>query len=656
MSYSGFINVSIGLYANLLIVSAFLLLRGRFCSTFDNRAREPAFTMSVNMPVVDTIHPKTILSGSQFKGTVSALFCPEIFRASNTEGLRLAAVRKISTCKNLAMTGFLLGMSFVASVARAEEPLVYAPMDPTRMSEVIRTLASDPFEGRAPGTIGAIRTVDYIVSQYQAIGLEPAGENGGWTQQVPMIHTKVAPDASVLFKVNNAETLDYRQLEQIYLTTSTPSSQIRIVDAPLVFVGYGVSAPARDWDDFKDVDLKGKIAVILINDPDFKAGPDEAVSGRFGGRTMTYYGRWTYKYEEAARRGAIGALIIHDTEAASYPWSTVIAAGGESFDLERKGAPSSLVVRGWLEGQAARQLFAKAGLNFDQLTTQARSADFHPVTFSGLSMSTTLDVETAHLQSRNVLAKLPGSTHPDETIVYGAHWDAFGKGHGPHGEPLIRRGAIDDASGIAAMFEIARAFKSGPPPERTILFGAWTAEERGLLGSSWYVEHPLISLPKTVANFTIDVLQMAGLSHNAFIVGAGQDSLQDDFATIASVQGRVVVDEVLPERGAFYRADHLPFARAGVPVLPIMDLAGYPDLLKGGIPAGRKWLESYMACYHQSCDAWNPSWDLRGAAEDTAALYEVGRSLAFSRMWPSWKQGSEFKAIRARTESLRPAL
>lgn len=556
----------------------------------------------------------------------------------------------------IVLAACLGGIGLAGQPARAEQPLAYAPMEPSRMSDVIRTLASDPFEGRAPGTLGAIRTVNYIVSQFQAIGLEPAGENGGWTQEVPMVHTKVAPDSRVEFKIGSSDILDYHQSEQIYLTTSTPSSQISLSNVPLVFVGYGVNAPARDWDDFKDVDLKGKIAVILINDPDFRAGVRDAVSGRFGGRTMTYYGRWTYKYEEAARRGAIGALIVHDTEAASYPWSTVIAAGGESFDLARQGAPSSLVVHGWLQGQAAHELFARAGLDLDKLSLQARRPDFRPVTLPSVSMSTTFAVETAHLQSRNVLAKLPGTTHPDETIIYGAHWDAFGKSRGPHGEALIRRGAIDDASGIAAVLEIARAYKSGPQPDRTILFGAWTAEERGLLGSTWYVEHPLVSLPKTVANFTIDVLQMGGLSHNAFIVGAGQDSLQDDFATIASSQGRVAVNEALPERGAFYRADHLPFARAGVPVLPVMDLAGYPDLLQGGVPAGRKWLEAYMACYHQPCDAWSASWDLRGAAEDAAALYEVGRSLAFSRMWPSWKQGSEFKAVRERTDSERPAL
>jgi len=547
-------------------------------------------------------------------------------------------------------------LGLFGSSALAAEPLVYAPMNPARMSDVIRTLASDPFEGRAPGSIGAIKTVNYLVAQFQAIGLQPAGENGSWTQEVPMIHTKIAPESEAFFHVGQSEPLDFRQSQEIYLTTSTPSSQIKIPQAQLVFVGYGVDAPARDWDDFKGVDLKGKIAVILINDPDFRAKPGEAVSGRFGGRTMTYFGRWTYKFEEAARRGAIGALIVHDTEAASYPWSTVIAPGGENFALAKQGEPDSLLFHGWLEGKAAHDLFARAGLDLDALSEAARRPDFRPVTLPQTTMATTFDVTTTHLQSRNVLAKLPGTTHPDETIMYGAHWDAFGRSKGPHGEPMIRHGAIDDASGVAAVLEIARAFKAGPAPERTIVFAAWTAEERGLLGSTYYVEHPLVSLDKTVANFTIDVLQMGGLSHNAFIVGAGQNSLQDDFATIASSQGRITQNEALPERGAFYRADHLPFARAGVPVLPIMDLAGYPDLVKGGVPAGRKWLEGYMACYHQPCDAWSASWDLGGAAEDAAALYEVGRSLAFSRMWPSWKQGSEFKAVRDRTEAQRPAL
>ncbi len=497
------------------------------------------------------------------------------------------------------ISAFLSVLGLLGSTALAAEPPVFAPVNPARMSEVIRTLASDPFEGRSPGTIGAVRTVNYLVAQFQAIGLQPAGEKGGWTQEVPMLHTRIAPDSRVQFQQRGSEGLEFTQSREIYLTTSHPASQIRITEAPLVFVGYGVDAPARDWDDFKNVDLKGKIAVILINDPDFRAKSGEAVAGRFGGRTMTYFGRWTYKFEEAARRGAVGALIVHDTEAASYPWSTVIASGGENFALDRPETPDSLLLHGWLENKAAHELFARAGLDLDALSEAARRPDFKPVALGGMALTTELDVSTQHLQSRNVLAKIPGTTHPDETIIYGAHWDAFGKSKGPHGGDMIRHGAIDDASGIAAILEIARAFKSGPAPERTIVFGAWTAEERGLLGSTWYVEHPLISLDKAVANFTIDVLQMGGLSHNAFLVGAGQNSLQDDFATIAASQGRVTQNEALPERGAFYRADHLPFARAGVPVLPIMDLAGYPDLVNGGVSAGRKWLDGYMACYHQ---------------------------------------------------------
>lgn len=562
------------------------------------------------------------------------------------------------------LSGLIVTMGLIGNAAHAapaasqdaHQDALYAPIDPARMSETIRVLASDPFEGRAPGTIGAGRTINYLIARFKAIGLEPAGENGSWVQEVPMVHTKIGPDASVLFRTGKKEPLDYRQTREVYLTTNTPSARIHIDDAPVVFVGYGVHAPERDWDDFKGIDLKGKIAVILVNDPDFRAAPGDAVSGRFGGRAMTYFGRWTYKYEEAVRRGAVGALIVHDTEAASYPWSTVIAPGGEAYDIARSGAPESLLVRGWIEGSAARRLFARAGLDFDRLSAQARRPDFTPVTLPDTSFSADFAVATNTLQSRNVIGKIPGKVHPDESIVYGAHWDAFGRSRSRDGKTVIRRGAVDDGSGIAAILEIARAFRAGPQPDRTLLFAAWTAEERGLLGSTWYVEHPLMSLPKTVANFTVDVLQMAGLSRNAFLVGAGQDSLQDDFVTMAKSQGRTTQEEALPERGAFYRADHLPFARAGVPVLPIMDLAGYPDLVDGGVAAGRKWLDGYMACYHQPCDAWSPDWDLRGAAEDTAVLYEVGRSLAFSRMWPSWKQGSEFKAIRERTESERPAL
>ncbi|MFW7268340.1 M28 family metallopeptidase [Gluconacetobacter sp. Hr-1-5] len=547
----------------------------------------------------------------------------------------------------------LFPAAILATLAPAHAAIPWAPIDPARMSAAIRTLASDPFEGRAPATTGEARTVDWLIAQYRKIGLEPGGENGGWTQTVPLLRTRIGTPSRLDVTVGGA-ALPLELKKDVYLTTLSPIERIRVNAAPLVFVGYGVHAPERQWDDYKGVDLKGKVAVFLVNDPDFDARPEEPVAGRFGGRTMTYYGRWTYKYEEAARRGAIAALIVHDTPGASYPWTTVIAPGGEAFDIVREeGAGKPVPLQGWLEGSAATRLFARAGLDLAALRVKARDPGFRPVTLAGATLTADVPVAVAHLQSRNVIGKLTGAKYPDETVLYGAHWDAFGVGTDARGQPVIRRGAIDDGSGIAAMLEIARAFKAGAKPARTVMFAAWTAEERGLLGSTWYVEHPLAPLAKTAANFTIDVLQMAGPARNAFVIGDGQNSLQDDLVPAAHAQGRIVQPEASPERGAFYRADHLPFARAGVPVIAVMDMTGPYDLLSGGIPAGEAWLKAYMHCYHQACDAWSQDWDLRGAAEDAALVYQVGRNVAFSHAWPQWKAGSEFAAIRAASAAAR---
>nr|WP_139064381.1 M28 family metallopeptidase [Gluconobacter morbifer] len=541
-------------------------------------------------------------------------------------------------------------VSFSAAAAPAGAS---GPIDPARMSETMRVLASDPFEGRAPGTHGEAVTVPWLIQQYKKLGLEPGGENGGWTQTVPMIHTQTQANGNISVQTGS-KNLPLAQLKDIYLATLLPEDRLRVLKAPMVFVGYGVSAPERHWDDYKGVDLHGKVAVFLVNDPDFDAKPGEPVYGRFGGKTMTYYGRWTYKYEEAARRGAVAALIIHDTPGASYPWSTVIAPNGEAFDVvhadtEQKPVP----VQGWLQGDAAARLFSEAGLDLEQLRVAARTMDFHPVTLPGTLFSADLPVKSEQLKSQNVLGKITGTKYPDETVMFGAHWDAYGQRKDAQGHTVIRRGAIDDGSGIAAVLEIARAFKGGPKPERTVRFASWTGEERGLLGSGWYVSHPLSPLDKTAANLTMDVLQMAGPARNAFIIGPGQDSLQDDFAAAVRTQGRTAEPEAMPERGAFYRADHLPFARAGVPVLAVMDMAGKFDLLKGGTEAGGQWLTAYMACYHQPCDAWSPNWDVRGAAQDAEAVRLVGSKLAFSHQWPVWKKGSEFASIRTASDASR---
>ena len=527
--------------------------------------------------------------------------------------------------------------------------------DPQRLERSVRTLASDLFEGRAPGTIGEERTIGYLVARFEALGLEPGGPDGQWVQKVPLLHTRLG-QAEKLGVTQGGATTDWTAGQQVYLSTLQPRDKVAIANAPLVFVGHGVSAPERGWDDFKGVDLMGKVAVFLINDPDFEATKGEDAFDKFGGRTMTYYGRWTYKFEEAARRGAIGALIIHDTPGAGYGWNVVISPGGENYDLVRPADKlTSLQLQGWVAGDAARSLFSGAGLDLAILRKQARSRTFKPVVLKGATFSAAFPVTQEVVQSANVLARIPGAKRPQETVMYGAHWDAYGKGAPDAQGRIYRAGANDDALGVAALFELARAFKAAPAPDRSILFAAWTAEERGLLGSEHYAQNPAWPLDKTVANLTIDILQTAGKAKDVILVGKGQDTLEDDLAKAAATQGRTVTQESLPERGLFYRADHFSVAKRGVPVLLMMGIAGASDLVEGGRTAGQAWVDAYTGtCYHQACDAVDDSWKLDGAAQDIDLMLAIGRDLAHSTRWPQWKAGSEFKAIRDKSAQARP--
>lgn len=525
---------------------------------------------------------------------------------------------------------------------------------PDQLESSVRTLASDLFQGRAPGTIGEERTIGYLVGRFQALGLEPGGPDGQWVQTVPLLHTRLGAPTQLAVTQGGATT-PWTFGENVYVSTLQPKDRVGIDKAPMVFVGYGVSAPERGWDDFKGVDLKGKVAVFLVNDPDFEATKGEDAAGKFGGKTMTYYGRWTYKFEEAARRGAIGALIVHDTPGAGYGWNVVKSPGGENYDLVRPADRlTSLQLQGWIAGDAARALFAGAGQDLAALRKQARSAAFRPVELKGATFSASFPVTQEVVQSANVLARIPGAKRPDETIMYGAHWDAYGKGEPDAQGRIYRAGANDDALGIAALFEIARAFKAAPAPDRSILFAAWTAEERGLLGSEHYALNPVYPLDKTVANLTIDILQTAGKAKDVILVGKGQGTLEDDLARFAARQGRVVTQESLPERGLFYRADHFSMAKRGVPVLLMMGIAGASDLVEGGRAAGQAWVDAYTgACYHQACDAVDDSWNLEGAAQDVDLMLDIGRDLATSTRWPEWKPGSEFKAIREKSAGAR---
>ena len=545
----------------------------------------------------------------------------------------------------------VLSLALLSTTAAAQRPTppdparYEGPISPDRLSADVRVLASDAFGGRAPGTPGETKTVDWLIAQFKAAGLQPGGRDGSWTQPVPLVRTQLGQGRVAAGGTPLVVGRD------VYVSTVRPEARVSIATAPMVFVGYGVSAPERQWDDFKGVDLKGKVAVFLVNDPDFEAASGEPVAGKFGNKRMTYYGRWTYKFEEAARRGAVAALIVHDTPGAGYGWATVTAPAGENYDVANPKA-SRVALQGWLSGEAATRLFAASGLDLAAQRIAARRADFRPVPLKP-AFSTDLPVSVTRATSRNVLAKLPGTTHADEIVMFGAHWDAYGEGKPDASGKTIRPGANDDALGVAGLLEIARAAAKAPRSERSLVFGLWTGEERGLLGSETYAADPVYPSAKTVANLTLDILQTAGPSKDVMLVGDGQNQLETLLAQAARRQGRTVTPEALPERGLFYRADHFSLARRGVPTLLVMAISGAPDLVVGGRAGGQAWLDGYMKCYHQTCDAWSADWNLQGAAADVGLIYTVGRQLATTRLWPEWNTGSEFRATRAESAAER---
>lgn len=541
--------------------------------------------------------------------------------------------------------------ALLATAAYAQDS---GPIDPARLSAITKTLSGDDFQGRSPGSPGEEKTVEYVIAQFKALGLEPAGDNGTYVQDVDLLRTQVKPGGTYALHLPGGDRPLAHETD-ISLSTQRPTDGVQLQNLPMVFVGYGVHAPERGWDDYKGVDIKGAIAVFLINDPDFEAKPGDPVAGKFGGQAATYYARWTYKFEEAARRGAKGALIIHESPGAGYGWSTVIASRGEAFDVVRSDPEKDKVVmQGWLSREVSAELFKAAGLDLELEKARARTAEFKPVLLEGARFSARYAVDREQVVSQNVLAKITGASKPDESVMFAAHWDAYGVGAPDAQGRTVRAGALDDAIGVAGTLEIARAFKAGPPPARTLVFAAWTAEERGLLGSEYYGAHPTVPLETMAANLTLDVLQPVGPARDVVLIGAGQNALEDMLAKAAAAQNRTVTPDAHPERALFYRADHFSLARRGVPVLLLMGLGGGQDLIVGGREAGEQWVSDYTAnCYHKPCDAWSADWDLRGAAQDVALLYEMGRVLAQPGVWPNWKAGSEFKPVRDASEPRR---
>jgi Zn-dependent M28 family amino/carboxypeptidase len=518
-------------------------------------------------------------------------------------------------------------------------------IDPGDFAEHVRTLASDAFEGRGPGTPGEDKSVDYIKAQFQRIGLQP-GNHGEWFQTVPMVETTADESTALTIDVNGKpHVLKYG--DDMVIGTRSGKPEVKIDGSQLVFVGYGVDAPEQHWNDYAGIDVKGKTVVMLVNDPGFHAH-DESL---FEGKRMTWYGRWVYKYEEAARKGAAAALIIHDTAGASYGWDVVRNSwSGVQYDLPAADDPAPrLPAQGWLTGEAASSLFADAGLDLDKLRAAANKRGFKAVPMDA-TLSLDLKSTIAAKSSRNVVGLLPGSTHPGEAIVYMAHWDHLGKHDNeqvPDGSAdIIYNGAVDNATGVAGILEVAEAFAHQQPrPERSLMFVAVTLEESGLLGSQYYAAHPAIPLDHTVAVINIDAMSVAGRSHDITVVGMGSSELEDILQPIARTQGRTLHPEAHPEAGGYFRSDHFSFAKAGVPAL-YMD--GGTDLVEGGTAAGEAASTDYGdKRYHAPADEYDAaSWKLDGTMEDLAAMHDVGRELAGSRQWPDWYQGNPFKALR----------
>ncbi|WP_395645591.1 M28 family metallopeptidase [Terricaulis sp.] len=518
-----------------------------------------------------------------------------------------------------------------------------APLSTDALMAHVRRLSSDEFEGRSPGTRGEELSIAYISEQFRAAGLSPGGDNGGWTQAVPMATAEVTNNPTLTL---GAQTYAYGT-DFVAWTKRQESPHISLQNAELVFVGYGIVAPENNWNDYAGVDVHGKIVVILINDPDYDTGDDRG----FRGRAMTYYGRWTYKYEEAARQGAAGAIIIHEDGAAAYPWAVVNSSWtGPQHDLARDDLGRSRVqVEGWIQNRIARDLFQRAGLDFDRERSRAQTRGYRAQSLRARG-SITLETHIDLHSSRNVIGVLRGAQRPNEAVIYGAHWDHLGRCTPVNGDDICN-GALDNATGVAGLIELARAYSAGGAPQRSVAFIALTGEESGLLGSQYYAEHPTFEPANIATMINMDGLSNMGPARDIIVVGYGQSELDTYLAEAARAQGRVVSPEAFPERGSFYRSDHFNLAKIGVPTLYT---GSGIDMVDGGTARGRALSDAYIASrYHKPDDEVTDDWDMSGATNDLRLLYAVGRRVADSNVWPQWSPQSEFRAARERSRAGR---
>ncbi len=552
-------------------------------------------------------------------------------------------MRRYSVVSMIALAlGAAGSPSFAAPADSAAPVQLAAQINAADFATFDRTLSSDAFGGRKPGTAAEPRTTAWLVEQFTKMGLQP-GNHGSWVQTVPADSIALRDRDQIALDIDAGGKHDrFAYGSDIVVGSLQAKPSIDLKHAPVVFLGYGADAPTWHWNDYADVDVKGKTVIVLVNDPGFASGDPKL----FNGRAMTYYGRWTYKFAEAALKGAAACFIVHTSDdAAGYPWSVVRNSwSGPQLSLPPSVDPSPrLPVAGWLTRAAATRLFADAGLDFDKLAAQAAQPGFKAVPLKATA-SISLRNDIGHIESHNVLAMLKGSSRPDEVVIYTAHWDHLGtdtslKGH------QVYSGAIDNGTGLSMLLEIADAFAHQPqPPQRSVLFFMPTLEESGLLGSQYYVAKPVFPLDKTIADIAVDALPIIGRAHDMTVIGKGQSQLEDMLGEVLKQQGRVISPETTPENGFYFRSDHFSFAKAGVPAL--LASSGL-DLLDGGKAEGQKGASDYTAHhYHTPNDVFDPHWDFAGILEDTQAIYELGQRLSATDVYPQWYPDNPFRAKR----------
>lgn len=548
--------------------------------------------------------------------------------------------------KHALIAGGALALAACGSMDDSAAPALDIPevaqgdLSEQTMKYVTRTLSSDEFEGRMPGSAGEEKTVAYLIEQFKQAGLEP-GNKGSWTQDVPLVEI-TGSDYAPLSITGNGVDMQLTYATDWVGVTYREDSATTLADSEIVFAGYGINAPERGWNDYDGIDVTGKTVMVLVNDPDWQT---EGLEGTFNGRAMTYYGRWTYKYEEAARQGAAGVLIVHDTEPASYGWNVVESSwsGPQAYPQRGENAPRETQMNGWVTNDGARKILKAAGQDLDELTALAKTTGFKAVPL-GLKAGTSFKNSIKSYASQNVIGILPGSEAPDEYVFYTAHWDHLGRcTPAPDGDDICN-GAVDNATGTAALVALAEAQKKAGAPRRSMVFLAVTAEEQGLLGAYYYAANPIFPLAQTVGGVNMDAFLIAGPAKDVTVVGPGKSQLDAYLEAALVADGRVATPNPSPEAGYYYRSDHFAFAQQGVPMLYI---DGGEDLVEGGREAGEKVSAEYRANrYHGPKDEYDENWDWSGVMADLQLYYRLGRMMAMSTSWPNWKDGDEFRAIR----------